>query len=263
VTQSDSSAPLGLYLGFFAKQRAHQGCFSEAEQALARLHEIADLYSYDLARQYYLAISTVLSLERNNLDDAAGAAQDYVDQIQEDAVRIFALGFLARVYVELEQLQAAEEILRQGMAIRKKMTRVLPYHDGTFLRAKLMFELACIDNGESKSARNRQLNQAQRSGRRAWWSATRVAADRPGINLLRGEVAWKRGKRQVAAKLWTRGLGQTEVLRMEPERARLCSKIGEALENSDATLQVFKGRGSSDFLQEASEIRSRLGIQTT
>ena len=67
----------------------------------------------------------MLSLERNDLDDAAGAAHEYVDQIQEDAVRIFALGFLARVYVELGQLQAAEEILRQGMTIRKKMARVL------------------------------------------------------------------------------------------------------------------------------------------
>ncbi len=251
---------LTTYLGFLAKQRVHQGRFAEAEQALARLHEIADLYSYDMAQQYRLAVSTLLSLEREDLDDALDAAQDYVGILEEDAVRVFAMGILARVYIEMGQLQAAEEVVREGLAIRSKLRMMVPYQEGTILRSKFILELARIDDRAGESERGRMLRQAERSGKRAWRSATRVASDRAEVLRVQGRVAWERGRGRAAIDAWRKALHQVGVLGMAPERARLCLEIGSALGEPGTRVSALDGRGPDDFIREAGEIRAELGI---
>jgi class 3 adenylate cyclase len=226
------------YLGLECDRRLRRGDFAGAERILARLGEIDADYGFAFARTNREGMTAVLLLERREVARALAAANAYYADRHEAALRIFALGMIAKARLLEGDRDGCATALARGEEIVARAGPLTPWHLSDLRLARLLYDLALVEDG----ARG-HMRQARRSARRALGVARKVAKKRVEIYCAVGRLAWLRGRRARALGWWRRGLAEGERQGALPELARTHIELAHRLGgDGDGAAHLRRGR---------------------
>jgi tetratricopeptide (TPR) repeat protein len=243
------------YLAFRTKQLAHQGRFAEAFEGIEALADIEDRYGYELARQNRLATTSILHLERGEIDAASAATDEYVELHEEAAPLIFALGLRAKARAMAGDLEGSKADLDRARSTASKVQGLLPpFHRSSPLRAELLCGTLVATEGM------RAPKNLRRLVRRASRTARRVASDRAETDRLSGLVESLAGRANEALRCLRRASAEAERLGMRPEAARVARDVAFVLERANPRPSAFEGIDSSEWLAHARDLAARSSV---
>jgi class 3 adenylate cyclase/tetratricopeptide (TPR) repeat protein len=234
------------YVGLECDRRLRRGDFAAAERILAKLGEIADDYGFSFAGTNRDGMTALLLLERRELKRALEVAEAYYAGRHEDALRVFALGMIAKTRLLLGNRDGAEQAIAKGEEIVKRAGPLSPWHLSDLRHARLLADVAALEAGERA-----RLSQARRSARRALGVARKVAKLRVEILRAVGQLEWARGRRAKAQAWWARSVAAGERQGALPELARTQLEMAHRL--------GAEGEGAA-HLARARELFGKVGL---
>lgn len=234
------------YLGLECDRRLRRGDFAAAESVLARLGEIGEDYGFSFAGTNRDGMTALLLLERRDLKRALEAAESYYAGRHEDALRVFALGVIAKARLLLGDRGGADQALAKGEEIVKRAGPLTPWHLSDLYHARLLCDVAAAESGDRA-----RLSRARRSARRALGVARKVAKMRVEIYRAIGQLEWVRGRRAKARAWWARSAAAGERQGALPELARTHLEMARRL--------GAEGDGAT-HLARARELLQRIGL---
>lgn len=243
---------VNTYLGLDADRRLRRGDFAGARQRLAQLTDIAENYGFEFARTNHSAETTLLLLEERQLESALDAANFYYAAVQDDPLRVLALGSKTKAQVLLGDQEEAARTLAAAERIVEAAPIIPPWHLSAYVVGRLLYDLAEIET--SSGARDTLLAKAQSSARAACRVAGRVAVQRGEIYRLTAHVHRACGKPDVAARWLAKAIAECQGLGARPELARA---------HADAAqfgLDLGDGRSRDAHLSRALELSEELGL---
>ncbi len=220
------------YLGLNVEQRIRQGRFAEAEARIAQIREIEETYGYDLAKSNSQAATALLLLEHGDLERALDSAEAYYADHQDQLLNVYALALLAKIQLGLGRIVIATATLARAEEIVRRAGPVPPFHLSSYLRSRLLLDLARLEDGAGDPA------QATRTARRALRAAEKVAWQRPEVLRMAGTLAWLRRRPKRAARYWSRSIVEAERLGCRPELGRTYAEIARRLATGAGDLRV-------------------------
>lgn len=251
------------YLGLLAEKYIHRGELDRARECVAQIDEIWEVFQYDLAKTNHYYLHTLLPLELGDLETAMAAADAYYDENPEDLLHILALGAKAKAQVELGDLDAAEETLRQSAEVVARSAPVPPFHGSCHQRSRLLLDVArlarAVAEGDA-TERRRCARRARRSARAALRGAAKVAWRRVEVLRLVGRQQWLSGKHARAVRTLVRAVECGERLGAAPETARTWAELGRWLSADGRAGVSVRGRDGAACLAHARETFARLGL---
>jgi class 3 adenylate cyclase/tetratricopeptide (TPR) repeat protein len=241
------------YLGLECDRRTRRGDFAAAERLLVQLGEIADDYGFAFADTNRHGQTAVLLLERRELKRALEAAESYYGGRHEDALRVFALGLIAKTRILLGDHDGAAEAIAKGGEILKRSGPLTPWHLSDLYLTRLLADVGAIEGGDRS-----RVSQARRNARRALGVARKVAKMRVEIYRAIGQLAWVRGRHKRAQAWWARSVAAGERQGALPELARthleMARRLGVAgAAHLDRARQLFAQVGLPDESAPAAE----------
>jgi class 3 adenylate cyclase/tetratricopeptide (TPR) repeat protein len=252
------------YLGLECDRRIRRGDFRGARRLLAKLVEINDTYGYGFAGTTAEGMTAVLLLEERRCDEALAAAERYLSGRHEEALRVFALGSIAKAQLLRGQREAAARALAEAEDTEGRGVLISPWHQSAYLVSRLRFDAtalaAAVESGD-RAARRRFGSAARRSARRALAVARKVAKDRAEIHRLAGRVEWLLGRQRRALDLWARGVAQAERMGARPELARTFLEVGRRLGEERSQVSALLG-SPADYVRRAESLLAEIGLAT-
>jgi tetratricopeptide (TPR) repeat protein len=243
---------VNTYLGLDADRRLRRGDFAGTRRRLDELTEMAESYGFEFARTNHSAETTLLLLEERQLEAGLDAANLYYAAVQDDPLRVLALGSKVKAQVLLGDQEGAAATLAVAESIVRAAPIIPPWHVSAVVVGRLLYDLAEIET--SSAARDTLLAQAQRSARAACRVAGRVAVQRGEIYRLTAHVHRASGKPELAARWLAKAIAECERLGARPELARA---------HADAAqfgLDLGDGRSGEMHLSRALELSEELGL---
>jgi tetratricopeptide (TPR) repeat protein len=222
------------YLGLLGEKRIHRGDWKGAQECMDRIAGIWDLYQYDLAKTNHYYLRTLLPLERHEWDEAAVAADAYLEENPEDLLHILALSLRAKAETGLGDFDAAERTLARSAELMARCAPMPPFHASAHHRSRLALDVARLEAGDRVDRRVRQSAAAARR------SAAKVAWRRTEVARLLGRLHWLRGRHRNALHQYRRSVEFGARLGARPELARTYAELGARL-----------GEGLADGLRAA------------
>ena len=247
------------YLGLECDRRLRHGDFAGARRILARLADINDAYGYAFAGVTRDGMLAILLLEERNLAKALSEAESYCAARHEDALKVFALGLIAKAAVLLGDRARAAPALVRAEDIVKRSPVIPTWHRSSYLVARLLFDLTALEEAAERGDREqwRTLRrQARRAARQAVRIVAKVAKERTETYRLVGRLSWVLGNRRRALAWWAKSIAEGERLRARPELARTYLEVGQRL----AGRGRLAGLDGAECLRKALRLLSEMGL---
>ncbi|MGH7786006.1 MAG: ATP-binding protein [Candidatus Binatia bacterium] len=244
---------VNTYLGLDADRRLRRGDFAGARRRIEQLADIAETYGFAFARTNQMAQTTLLLLEERQLDGALDAANLYHAGVEDDLLRVLALGSKAKAQVLLDDLPGAGQTLAAAERIVQAAPIIPPWHLSAYAVGRLHHDLAALGAaGEAERQSARQA--AQHSARAAGRIAQRVAVQRGEIYRLTAHLHWLLGDPQRAARSLSAAIAECERLGARPELARA------HVDASTWGVDLGDGRSLAAHLARARELFDACGL---
>jgi len=251
---------VNTYLGLDCDRRLHRGDFAGARACLDKLDEMIHAYGYEFARPNYLGMKAMLLLEERRLGEALAAAQEYESVVDEDPLRVLALGCKGKIQILQGDLQSATATLAKAGEIVRRSGPIPPWHLANFVTANLLLALQEAKDGGSAST-SRWPAATRPHLRRAMRIGAKVAGSRPEVYRLAGTASWAAGQPQRALRSWERGLDEAEALGAQPECARLHWEIGQSLRAMTSSTATCRGLDAAAHLERARHLFTDTGLE--
>jgi class 3 adenylate cyclase/tetratricopeptide (TPR) repeat protein len=258
---------LNTYLGLACEQMIRQGDFAGARRYIDRITVLVDDYGYKFGRTTQLSMIAFLAIEERRLEDALGAAERYLDAVEEEALTILALSTRAKVVCLRGDVEAAAVVVREAETfVRRLGSEAAPYHLGPYQVARLSVDLMRLEASAqaNRGVLPRELIRAAAASRAAALRASRrIARDRPEALRLAGHLAWVTGRRRKAMRYWRLGVAVASRLGARPELMRIYDEVADRLviaadpsaklEGDDAAALRARARAIAAELAERSD----------
>jgi len=239
---------VNTYLGLDADRRLRRGDFAGARRRIEQLADIAETYGFQFARTNNACETMLLQLEERQLDAALDAANLYNAVVQDEPLRVLALGSRAKAQVLLGDVEGATRTLQTAGEVVKQAPIVPPWHLSGYAVGRLLRDLAALDADAEAAQRARQ------SAREARRIAAKVAVQRGEVERLVAHLHWRLGETADAARTLAGAIATCERLGARPELARA------HLDVANWGLDLGDGRTSADHLARARELFEALGL---
>jgi len=246
---------VNTYLGLDADRRLRRGDFAGARRRIDQLGDLAETYGFAFARTNQMAQTTLLLLEERRLDGALDAADLYHAGLEDDPLRVLALGSKAKAQALLGDPDGAAATLVAAERIVRRAPIVPPWHLSAYAVGRLQVDLDALAAADAttRAAAGAAAHRSVAAARRV---AARVAVQRGEILRLAARLPWLLGERAQAARALAAAIAACEQLGARPELARA------HVDAATWGLDLGDGRDRDAHLARAGELFDALGMAT-
>jgi len=242
------------YLGLECDRKLRMGRFDEAGHCLRRLAELGGSYGYEFATANHDGTKALALLERRQLDDALAINDQYLENRQEEALRVRHLSLRAKIHLLRGNDDAARADLETVGNLLKAAGMVPPWHQSMFTVAQLRSYAHDLREGRD---RDRVRKLFKPFLRKAVGVAARVASARPETYRLVAHVYWALDDQRWAGAWWDKAIQEGTRLDARLELARvLLDRAHCWAESPSSSLRD----SSAEQLQQCREMCERIGV---
>ena len=247
------------YLLWSAILQTEQGNFEGVRACRDKLSQIGEDYDNDFARARNHLTNIRLNIKMKRFSDALAEIEKGKDSILRTGHMngLLILSKIAYIQILQKDMTGAEETLERAERFVSGEKRVSPYHIGSYLLSRFLFNLMQLeefDQAEDRTEWKKLRQIALRSGKAVVRNTKKYPITRIEGFKLMGVFFWLVEKPKKALGWWKRSIQEGEKLGAKPELARVYWEIGRRILEKGSRVSTFDGKWAEDLIALAKKM---------
>ena len=253
---------LGMQIQIFLERGERK-----AEEILAKLAEVGELYDYDYARLAHYTHGSLYLLKYREFNKALAMADEGIAWIgknlgnQPGLLMIYSIKI--KSLVMLGDLTGAEETMQVARDFANRQAHA-PYFLSFFLTASMLLHLRQLEVAIKTQDRKEMLihrKHIKHNAKRTLKVTRKVAFELIEVYRLYGIFFWITGKQGKALKWWTKAIREAEKMSAKLELSLTLMEVCRRLSGDNSKYKVLIGEGIDSMRQRAEQLFREMDIK--